>query len=248
MARLVVAHCDDFVTKPSLSGNKAGSMGLPMTQPPSVSRLRGFSLVELLCVIAVIALMMALIAPAISGLSGTSGRRGAVNIVMNTLEQARVAALESGRDVHVLFFRNKFPEPDSMMVVRETESGTGDFERLTRTTKLPKGVLFHAAPNSLIAQALPPAFDLNRVKPTPASSSYDGFSVLTFNSSGAVSFPSDSATVARQLFLTEGIRGANESALTARKQQQTAPGGGFEVISLSRYTGRAQLDISATGS
>ncbi len=218
-----------------------------MSPLPSLTSHRGFSLIELLSVIAVIALMMALIAPAISGLSGTSGRRGAVNVIMNTLEQARVAALESGRDVHVLFFRNKFPEPDSMMVIRDPESGSGDYERLTRTTKLPKGVLFHAARNSLIDQALPVGFDLSRVKPTPAATSYEGFSVLTFNSSGAVSFPSASASIARQIFLTEGIRGSSESTLTSRKEQQGI-GGGFEVISLSRYTGRAQLDISATGS
>ena len=70
---------------------------------------------------------------------------------------------------------------------------------------------------------------------------------MTFNEAGGVQFPSGSSPNARKLYLSEGFRGTggNEQAISVRKNSQGL-GGGFEVISLSRFTGRVQLDISTT--
>ena len=49
-----------------------------------------FTLIELIAVMAIIAIMLALLAPAVGNFQSTAGRNGAVNILMNTMEQARV--------------------------------------------------------------------------------------------------------------------------------------------------------------
>jgi type II secretory pathway pseudopilin PulG len=205
----------------------------------------------MLVVVAIIAVMMSLLVPAIGGFTNTAGRRGAVNVVMNTLEQARVAALESGRPVHVLFLQRSFPEMDAIMVIREPEDPTANYERLTRWMKLPKGVLFHSpSTTDLLSQTPPGTFSISRVEQMPTLNSGAGekVSLLTFNESGGLEYPSQSSAASRQIFLSEGVRSANgsESTISARKKDQGS-GGGFEVISISRYTGRVQLDITATG-
>ena len=232
-------------------------MGHPSAMIPRphkrTSRTKGFSLLEMLVVVAIMAVMMSLLLPAVAGFSSTAGRRGAVNILMNTFEQARVAALESGRPVYVLLYRRNFPEADSVMIVRDREDGdqTQELERLTKWIKLPKGVLLHNPPGaaSILSQALPSEVSVTRLSPSPQLATGESLNAVKFNESGAVEYPSGSAASLRQLFLSEGVRGTggNEQAISDRKKSQGV-GGGFEVISLSRYTGRVQLDITATGS
>src|SRR5262245_48230986 len=72
----------------------------------------GFSLAELLSVSALIVLLAGLFFSSISSLSSSAGRRGAANVLMNTLEHARVAALESGQIVSVGFADGDFPVAD----------------------------------------------------------------------------------------------------------------------------------------
>lgn len=210
----------------------------------------GFSLLEMLVVVAVVAIMMALMLPAVAGFSGAAGRRGAVNVLMNTFEQARIAAIESGRPVHVLLYRRNFPEADAVMVVRDPADGlpTSPLERLTKWTKLPKGVLLHnpGAANILSQTPLDSSF-FSRLSPSPQPSSGETINLVTFNETGGVDYPSGSSPNDRKLYLSEGTRGdgGSEQAISARKNSQGS-GGGFEVLSLSRYTGRVQLDISTT--
>jgi prepilin-type N-terminal cleavage/methylation domain-containing protein len=212
----------------------------------------GFSLLELLVVLAVLAVLVALVLPAVSGLSSTAGRRGAVNILMNTFEQARVAALESGRPVHVLLYRRNFPEPDAVMVARDPEDGlpTSPLESLTKWTKLPRGVLLHDPGSvNILSQAPVDSGFASRISPSPQPASGEAINLVTFNEAGGVDFPSGSSPNARKLYLSEGLRGAggNEQAISSRKKSQGL-GGGFEIISISRFTGRVQLDFSsATG-
>jgi prepilin-type N-terminal cleavage/methylation domain-containing protein len=215
-------------------------------------RAKGFSLLEMLVVVGILAVLMSLMLPAVSSFSSTAGRRGAVNILMSAFEQARVSAIESGRPVYVLFYRRIFPEPDAIMVVRDPEDGliTSPLDHLTKWIKLPKGVLLHdPGAVNLLSQALPVEISTNRLSPAPRLAAGESLNAVKFNESGGVEYPSGSAASLRQLFLSEGVRGdtGNEAAMSARKKTQGS-GGGFEVISLSRYTGRAQLDITATGS
>ncbi|MEI6033478.1 MAG: type II secretion system protein [Verrucomicrobiae bacterium] len=218
----------------------------PLRSPAGTAvRPGGFSLLELLAAVAVIALMASLVLPAVSGFSSAAGRRGAVNILMSTFEHARVAALEGGRPVHVILYRRNSPERDAVMVVRDPEDGLpgSPFDCLTKWICLPPGVLLHdpGAPN-ILSQTLPAGFAAARLSPAPQLASGEAMNVVTFHESGGVDYPSGS-TPCRQLYLSEGSRGAggNEAAISDRKKSQ---GSGFEVISLSRYTGRAQFDVT----
>lgn len=213
---------------------------------PCSTRHKGFSLVEMLAVMAIIAIMTALLAPAVNSATSTAGRNGAVNILMNTMEQARVAALESGRPVYVVFYRRIFPEQDAIMVLRDPDltSTKTDYEQLTHWIKLPKGVLLHTVGNDNIlldTLKLPQSssgFDLSK---SPALSklnlqSGENLNVLKFNPYGAVAFPSTKL----MLIVGEGVRGNGGSVALFRKGNT----GGFEIISLRRYTGRASLEVS----
>jgi len=207
-------------------------------------------MVEMLAVMAILAVMMTLLAPAVRSFSDTAGRRGAVNTVMNALEQGRVAALESGRDVYVLFYRVAFPNEDRLMVVRQTEDGSG-YEQLTRWLKLPKGVML-AKPNaghSVFESLLPAdvALPANLTAAKLGSSGVTvvgGVSALRFNSSGQVAFPVDSSQLI--LHLSEGTR--DGSGAESRVSQKKSAGLPFEIITLSKYTGRAQLDVTELAS
>lgn len=238
-------ECANIVTRSSLRGGRGwGTLRFDTMKTKSVqsNRRSAFSLVELLSVMAVIAVMTSLLVPSIAGFSGTASRRGAVNTVMNTLEQSRVAALEAGSQVYVVFWRRVFPEPDAMMVLRETDTGTGLYEQMTKWTKLPKGVIFHqpSMGQSILSVNSSTVFDQARMPNPPSLAAGETLNAIVFNEVGGIAFPTAKAN--RKLIISEGVRGSGGTeALISDKKQNS---GGFEIISLSRYTGRSQLDVS----
>lgn len=184
---------------------------------------------EVLAVVAIIAIMASLMGPAISGFSSTAGRRGAVNLVMNTIDQARVAALEQGREVHVIFARRTYPEPDAVQVIRA--DGNGGFEALTRWQNLPKGVVFREAG---VFVETPPSSVTSYLSSTPKNSEFTARGVLSFSPRGTVKHP-NGLDNNRRIHLAEGARHtANTNDVSA----------GFDIISVARYTGRPQLDVT----
>lgn len=201
------------------------------TKPRAVRGIRAFSLLEVLMVMAVLAIMVSLMVPAIAGFSSTAGRRGAVNLVMNTIDQARVAALEQGREVQIVFWRRESPEADAIKVRRKTEDGTG-WEELTKWVKLPKGVLLHNPPAPNVFKSTSTG-DLEKLTGDPDKSN---LGVIEFTASGTLRIP---ASPNNLVILTEGTR-ETEDTISQRKDQS----GGFEIISVARYTGRPTLVVS----
>jgi Tfp pilus assembly protein FimT len=209
-------------------------------------------LIELLVVVAIIALMLSLLLPALSGWGSSAGRRGAVTMVMNTLEQARVAALESGQTVYVGFAPAEFPDPDmrysGLIVFREVteeEAAQGkDYVVLKPWTRLPKNVAFKRVDSSLV----PTGSTANQSFPGLASQlgaahgSVTSFPVVSFNSSGAV----EGGSSPIQLFLYEGYFANGQDNFTRKADQQSSSAGLFEKITISRFTGRVQLDVTGT--
>ena len=219
----------------------------------------GFSLLEMLVVVAIMAVMMSLLLPSIAGFSSTAGRRGAVNILMNTFEQARVAALESGQTVYVGFADADFPVEDmkyaAFIVFREatdeekSANANRKFVVLKKWTRLPKNISFKRVDSSLVpkttASSTIPDIDKLKNELGSAFSAWTGnCPVVAFNSSGAVAQPASNL----RIYLYEGYYAGGNDNFTRNKNIQESPSGLFEQISLSRYTGRVQLDITATGS
>jgi prepilin-type N-terminal cleavage/methylation domain-containing protein len=108
---------------------------------------RGFTLVEMLIVVAVIAVLTALTLPALQGLVGVGGLRGGVNSVLMALDQARAAAIESGTDAYIGFpdgLADANAENSALVVFRRAKEGevaSGAFVPLTRWIKLPQGIV-----------------------------------------------------------------------------------------------------------
>jgi prepilin-type N-terminal cleavage/methylation domain-containing protein len=213
------------------------------TQAPHSKSLSAFTLLELLVVVVIMCVMMSLLAPAVAGMTSPSGRKGAVTIVMNTLEQARVSAIETGRETAVLFWKKNgvagFPpdEPDSLIILRQNEAGA--WESISRWVKLPNGVLFQSEnTGSLILtsqadQSMRDAVPNTTAKPTASQSG-----AVQFTTSGAVKSPSTSSS-GLYIAFTEGQRATGSDTMAVNKQKS----GGKEVISLARYTGRSTMDI-----
>ncbi len=205
-----------------------------------------YSVIELLAVVAVLGVLAVLITPAFQGLSGSSNRRGAINLVMNTIDHARVAAIEKGRPTYVIFLRRAFPLQDGIAVVQEplepevsasaTSSGkstsntTLPMERLTPWLKLPANMMFPdktgvftQKPDKTILEKFPPAIGIS-------------VAYLKFGPSGTVDFPQEKQ--GRQIHLVQGTRSNDGKDIPAPNCL------GTEIISVTRYTGRPQLDLS----
>lgn len=211
-----------------------------------------FSLVELLAVMAVVVMMTALLLPSLSGWGSTIGRRGAVTSVMNTLEHARVAALESGQLVYFAVANENHPNPDnqfaSFMVFREAteeevqaSGGTRKYVILKNWTPLPKNVAFKSQFPTLGASFVQTDTDLaglNQELPTSGQLTTERLPVLRFNSTGSVEGS------AAPLFIYEGYFANGQDNFTRDAGRQNSSAGLFEKITISRFTGRVQLDVS----
>ena len=152
--------------------------------------------------------------------------------------------MESGQAVYVGFADGDFPDEDmryaSFLVFRETSdeeraSGAGNMLFSRDGQSFPENVAFKRVASSLIPDSGGQTFPgLNAA--LPAGQRDETFPSLAFNGSGAV----DGGSNPIQLFLYEGYYADQQDI-------QTRKGGDlFEKISLSRYTGRAQLDVAAT--
>ena len=206
-----------------------------------------------MAVVAVITMMVSLLVPALAGFQSTAGRRGAVNILMNALEQARVAALDSGQTVYVGFADEDFPTEDmrfaAFIVFRdatEEEMAANPARRyvvLKKWTRLPRNVSIKKVAGSLVGpDAVRRLFD-QLGRELGRAHLDETFPFVAFNSGGAVDQPTGNL----KMFLYDGYFRAGQEYITRNRGIQESAGGLFEQISLSRYTGRVQLDITTTG-
>jgi len=204
----------------------------------------GFSLVELLVVVAIISLLISLMGPIVEGMASPSGRKGGVTIVMNTLEQARAAAIQKGRAVEVVFWKKngtgtEFDAQDAMIVLQKDEADSA-WEPISRWVKLPKGVLFNGEDSQ--SAIFSTAFSTPGVTNLPGVSNFsavtDQLRSVRFTSTGAVQTAAP-ANTHLSISLTEGQRASADDTMVVEKQKK----GGREIISLARFTGRATMDI-----
>jgi len=217
-------------------------------------RKRAFSLLELIFVMAIMAMLMSLLLPAIGGFSSTAGRRGAVNIVMNAIERSRAAAIEGGQNVYVGFADEDYPVADmrfaAFIIFRDATDAEKtdpvnprDYVVLQKWTQLPKNIAFKNVTSSLVGPSALVKTFAGLGSQVGSGQADESFPVIAFNSSGAIDEPT---TNILRLFLYEGYFAGGVENLTRNNAIQGSSAGLFEKISLSRYTGRVQLDITAT--
>lgn len=192
--------------------------------------------------VAVIGILIGFLIPAFSAARGSGARKSAVTLVMNSLERARVAAIEQGRETLVLFWmRNGHAGPgddrDALMVLRRNDQG--GWEPVTRWLKLPQGVLFDSAvASSEILAAGKPALRHENPAAFPGSPSTEFLGAVRFGPTGAVQAPN--AADALFIPLAEGHRNSDGTITAARGNDETQ-----EVVSIVRFTGRALFHLAA---
>jgi len=227
--------------------HKSNQRGCGCGENPNIvfGKRNGFSLLELLVVVGVTALMLSLMSPVMEGLTSARGRKGGVTIVMNTLELARVSAIEKGRDVVVVFWKKNgtpgvaIDEADAMIVLRKNDADT-DWEPITRWVQLPKGVLLHGEDGQ--SHILKDSAGLGVVNDAtlenlPGSPDKQDLGGVHFTKSGSVQSPNNASGL--RIAITEGQRDG-EGRLAVDRQKA----GGYEVISIARFTGRVSLEIT----
>ena len=127
----------------------------------------------------------------------------------------------------------------SFLVFRETSdeeraSGAGNYFVLKKWTKLPRNVAFKRVAGSLVADSGGQTFPgLNAACPPVSRMQH---SCLAFNCSGAL-------MAAATRFSSSFMKATTTLDRTSKREKG---GDLFEKISLSRYTGRAEFDVTAS--
>jgi len=228
-------------------------MSVQNTRSLSAPTVRAFTLVEMLAVMAIVTLILSFTVPALDGLVSVRGRKGAVNILMNAAEQARVSALESSSDVYIGFAGSEFPEKDfsftRFILFRKTTdqldgNSTARFVPLGKWTRLPEGISVGSKNPSITYNGgntggevtIEPADNFPMITATTV------LKTIKFNSTGMIETPSTSFL---KLYIYEGYFFEGQDNYTKRKAAQNSSGALFEIVSFSRMTGRASYDTAA---
>lgn len=207
---------------------------------------RGFSLVELLTVLAIMAVLVFLSLPAIQGVRSTYNRRAASDIVMQAVQNARMSALQSGENVFVIFAlaTDGGVSPDAVIVAGDQPLGSAVTGPVlySRWIRLPSDIRFRSSPSTLPVNPL----SSTDVTPSqlPAIAGNPTYSAITFNANGTLANP---ATGGLEIALYEGTRnGATETALgaSAKATQDLSDSGLYDVVRLDRYSGRSWTEES----
>lgn len=215
------------------------------TKSHSGSRLAsGFSLIELMAVMVIMTVMLALSAPALSSFKNTVGRKGAINQLLNSFEQARVAALTQGAKVYVGFADSSSQFPDKLkckayIIFRDRfddEPATPQFIPLTKWIMLPQGISLQKVNNdqsTLMSDNARVNVDAGCL---PLLSGTVQIPALVFNTSGYIESPGNQYL---RLLIYEGFHGVNGPTLSNPNNQK------FDVIAFRRFSGRAELFLTA---
>ncbi|NJK91600.1 MAG: prepilin-type N-terminal cleavage/methylation domain-containing protein [Blastochloris sp.] len=212
------------------------------TPLPARSTRTGFSLIELLAVITIIVILASMSAPVLNSLSNQAGRKGAVNILLNAFEQARIVALSQGVQAYVGFGNATTHPKDpyrSFIIFRDRtddDPGTGQYVAVTKWTYLPDKISFKSERLSVVGDASLAPFELTVDGSLPRLGNGTKIPALVFSPSGSIQNPIDPDYL--KLYIYEGFYAGGKDNFTSPNRTF------FERISFRRFTGRAEVDIT----
>jgi prepilin-type N-terminal cleavage/methylation domain-containing protein len=192
----------------------------------------GFTLLELLVVISIMMSLAGLTLVSLNGVRNSMECQQAVNMVMSTIERARLEALQNGSNAYVVLAiaQDASNSSDAIIVIGDPPISSADTEKVwyTRWLKLPKTVHFLSSEATLTGNQLPDTLSIADLP--PQSNGNYIYAAFTFNSTGQVTYPAGSNLVLA-LQPQAKNKGANSNQL-------------YDIISLSRYTGKVRTELS----
>lgn len=204
---------------------------------------RGWSLLEILVVVAIIAVLGSVAAPAIQGIMQSTARQAAVDNVMAILDQARTLAVSQNRAAYVAFADETTDDAyrcRAMCIYLDDEDLT-KISPVAQTgwLQLPSGICFR---NDIPSLVNAPITEQSPLFVPPGAVAGKPFHYIKFNRTGAVEFPAD--TNALRLILSAGLITSSGKYISLAKAQAKAP---LEQISIAHFSGRPKYQLVPQG-
>jgi prepilin-type N-terminal cleavage/methylation domain-containing protein len=212
--------------------------------PHSAGFAGGFTLIEMLVVMAIMLIALGALIPAVTSLSKSNGRQAASSNLIGAIEQARAEAIKTAQPTYVVF-PTTLSSTDPNLLQRYSYHSYAIFQddplnpatpkQLSGWKPLPTGVSLRSAISS---------WSLASFQFTPVGSP-QSFPFLKFNANGEVEVPTaPPANVLLGIF--EGYVASNSSEVITGAKDPSGNPLAAEYISVSRITGRAEPTAAPT--
>jgi prepilin-type N-terminal cleavage/methylation domain-containing protein len=208
----------------------------------------GFTLAEMLIVVAIIGIMLVALVPAVTSLSKAGARRAARDSLLGGIEQARAEAIKSGQATYVVFptFTSGAQSTldrynyRSYAIFEDNAASPGNVKQLTDWKSFSTGVALRKAytingvNGGLDSLQDPAALTPPVTFSFAPDASAAPFKCFKFNSNGEVQAPAANALLA----VFEGYL-SNGSEVATTKDGSGNPSA-VEYLMVSQFTGRAE--------
>lgn len=199
---------------------------------------KGFSLIELLAVVALISMLVGMSTFALKGNAGVARLASASGVCATLLDGARETAIVRKSPVAVAFFPST-PQAPAAVTALQYEHSTKSWSHISRWERLPTGVAFDpgqtldsnaalASNSPAVSSALP---EMNYAGMSYSPGAADGYAYMIFLPSGALFQEHANPAV---LHLVEG-------AMTGESFQRTGSSGQTVSLVINPSTGRVKI-------